>query len=156
VNSKPLQPIDRLAMIWMVGLAIVTLILLWSGDRTLPQVREFNWQNRQIGAEDTAFTLTFNRQIDRASVAKQLQIAPPHPGKISWAGSKMAYTLTNPALYKNTYQVNLQEAIEAIGKHSGKEIVPFRGQFQTPDRLFGYISSSPVDRGWTIVYNFKM
>ncbi len=70
-------------MIWMVGLAIVTLILLWSRDRTLPQVREFNLQNRQIGAEDTAFTLTFNRQIDRASVAKQLQIAPPLPGKIS-------------------------------------------------------------------------
>ncbi len=68
----------------------------------------------------------------------------------------MAYTLTNPALYEKTYQVNLQGATEAIGKHSGKEIVPFRGQFQTPDRLFGYISSSPVDRDRTIVYNFKM
>jgi hypothetical protein len=140
---------------WMVGLAIVTLILLWSGDRTLPQVREFNWQNRQIGAEDTAFTLTFNRQIDRASVAKQLQIVPPLPGKISWAGSKMAYTLTNPAPYGNTYQVKLQGAREAIGKHSGKEIVPFRGKFQTPDRMFAYISSAPADRGRIIIYNFK-
>jgi hypothetical protein len=56
-------------MIFMARLAIVTLVLLWSGDRTLPQVRDFNWQNRSIGAEDTAFTLTFNRTIDRTAAA---------------------------------------------------------------------------------------
>jgi hypothetical protein len=153
--SKPLQPIDRLATIFMAGLTVAILILLWSGDRTLPQVRDFNWQNRQIGAEDTAFTLTFNRQIDRAAVAKQLRIVPPLPGKISWAGSKMAYTLTNPATYGNSYQIDLQGVREVIGKHTGKEIVPFRGRFQTPDRLFAYISSSPADRGRIIIYNFK-
>ena len=139
----------------MAGLAIVTLILLWSGDRTLPQVRDFNWQDRNISAEDTAFTLTFNRSIDRPTVEKQLKIQPPLPGKISWAGSKMAYTLTNPAPYGGTYKVNLQGAREAIGKKSGKEIVPFQGQFRTPDRMFAYISSGEGDRGRIVIYNFK-
>ncbi len=150
----PLLPLDRIAMIFMAGIAIVTLILLWSGDRTLPQVRDFNWQNRQIGADDTAFTLTFNRPVDRTTVEQQLKISPPLPGKTSWAGSKMAYTLTNPAPYGNTYQVDLQGAREAIGTKRGKEIVPFSGQFRTPDRMFAYIGSSQSERGKIVIYNF--
>ena len=139
----------------MAGLAIATLILLLSGDRTLPQVRDFSWQNRNISAEDTAFTLTFNRSVDRPSVEKRLEIQPPLPGKISWAGSKLAYTLAHPAPYGNTYQVKLQGAQEAIGKKSGKNIVPFQGQFRTPDRMFAYISSGEADRGRIVIYNFK-
>jgi hypothetical protein len=153
--SKPSQPLDRIAIIFMAGLAIATLILLWSGDRTLPQVRDFNWQNRNIGAEDTAFTLTFNRPIDRDAVEKQIQIQPPLPGKISWAGSKMAYTLSNPAPYGNSYRVDLQGVKEALGKDSGKEIVPFRGRFKTPDRMFAYISSGETERGRIVIYNFR-
>jgi hypothetical protein len=139
----------------MAVLAIVTLVLLWSGDRTLPQVRDFNWQNRSIGAEDTAFTLTFNRTIDRMTVEQQLKIDPPLPGKISWAGSKLAYSLATPAPYGNTYQVNLQGAREALGKKRGKEIVPFVGEFRTPDRIFAYISSDKDNRGRIVIYNFK-
>ncbi len=142
-------------MTFMAGLVIITLMLLWSGDRTLPQVRDFNWQNRQISADDTAFILTFNRSIDRPTVEKQLKIAPPLPGKTSWAGSKMAYTLINPAPYGNTYQVDLQGVRETIGTKRGKEIVPFRGQFRTPDRMFAYIGSGEANRGRIVIYNFK-
>jgi hypothetical protein len=154
-TNKPLSPLDRLAIICMTSLAIITLLLLWSGDRTLPQVRDFNWQGRNISAEDTAFTLTFNRSIDRATVEKQLQISPPLPGKISWAGSKLAYTLAHPAPYGNTYKVSLQGAKELIGKQKGKAMVPFTGNFRTPDRLFAYISSDPANRGQIVIYNFK-
>ncbi len=152
---NPLLPLDRIAMTFMAGIAIVTLILLWSGDRTLPQVRDFNWQNRQISADDTAFTLTFNRPVDRASVEQKLTIKPPLPGKTSWAGSKMAYTLTNPAPYGNTYQVDLQGARETIGTTSGKEIAPFSGRFRTPDRMFAYIGSELGNRGRIVIYNFQ-
>jgi hypothetical protein len=155
VNPTKLLPLDRIAMSIMAGLIIVTLILLWSGDRTLPQVREFNWQNRNISAEDTAFTLTFNRSVDRATVEKQLKIQPPLPGKTSWAGSRMAYTLAHPAPYGNIYRVNLTGAKEAIGGKPGKEIVPFRGTFRTPDRMFAYISSDDETRGRIVIYNFK-
>jgi hypothetical protein len=155
VTPRTLLPLDRLAMSFMVGLAIVTLLLLWSGDRTLPQVRDFSWQNRNIGAEDIAFTLSFNRQIDRNTVEKRLKIEPPLPGKISWAGSKMAYTLTNPAGYGNSYTVDLQGAREAMRQGLGKEIVPFRGQFRTHDRMLAYIGTGKAERGRIVVYNFK-
>jgi hypothetical protein len=148
-------PLDRVAISTMLGLVIATILLLWSGDRTLPQVREFNWQDRNIGAEDIAFTLTFNRQIDRSSVEKQLKIQPPLPGKTSWAGSKMAYTLVNPAPYGNDYTVDLQGAREAIGTKRGKEIVPFRGKFRTHDRMFAYIGTGQANRGRLVIYNFK-
>ncbi len=152
---KPQLPIDRAAISLMLGLVIATLILLWSGDRTLPQVREFNWQNQNIGADDIAFTLSFNRQVDRTTVEQQLNIQPLLPGKTSWAGSKMAYTLTQPAPYGNSYTVDLQGAREAIGTKRGKEIVSFQGQFRTHDRMFAYIGTSKQDRGRLVVYNFK-
>jgi hypothetical protein len=143
-------------MTFMAIIAIVTIFLLLSGDRTLPQVRDFNWQNRQISAEDIAFTLTFNRPVDRPTVEQQLTIKPPLPGKASWAGSKMAYTLTNPAPYGNTYQVDLQGARESLGnKKRGKEIVAFTGRFRTPDRMFAYIGSEPANRGRIVIYNFQ-
>ncbi len=153
--QKPRLPLDRAALTLMLGLAIATAILLWSGDRTLPQVREFNWQDKNIGADDIAFTLSFNRQVDRATVEQQLKIQPPLPGKTSWAGAKMAYTLINPAPYGNDYTVNLQGAREAIGTKRGKEIVPFRGQFRTRDRMFAYIGTGEGDRGRLVIYNFK-
>jgi hypothetical protein len=155
VTPRTLLPLDRLAMTFMVGLTIITLLLVWSGDRTLPQVRDFSWQNRHIGAEDIAFTLTFNRQIDRDTVEKQIKIEPPLPGKVSWAGSKMAYTLANPAPYGNDYTIELQGAREAMRKGLGKEIVPFRGQFRTRDRMFAYIGTGETDRGRVVIYNFK-
>ncbi len=139
----------------MLGLVIATAILLLSGDRTLPQVREFNWQNQNIGADDIAFTLTFNRKIDRSTVEQQLKIQPPLPGKTSWAGSKMAYTLKHPAPYGYDYTVDLQGAREAIGGKRGKEIVPFRGKFRTRDRMFAYIGTGERERGRLIIYNFK-
>ena len=74
--------------------------------------------------------------MDRATVEKQLQIQPTLPGKISWAGSRMAYTLIHPAPYGNQYQVSLAGAKEALASQHGKEIVPFQGQFRTPDRMF--------------------
>jgi hypothetical protein len=152
---KPLLPLDRAAIIFMLGLVIATTILLLSGDRTLPQVREFNWQNQNIGADDIAFTLTFNRKIDRSTVEQQLKIQPPLPGKTSWAGSKMAYTLAHPAPYGYDYTIDLQGAREAIGSKRGKEIVPFRGKFRTHDRMFAYIGTGGRERGRLIIYNFK-
>lgn len=50
-----LQPIDRLALAVMLMLSVLIGILLLSGDQTAPRVRDFSWQNQQVGAEDTAF-----------------------------------------------------------------------------------------------------
>ena len=87
------QPIDRVAIILMLVLSVLMGLLLLSGDRTAPKVREFTWENKQIGATDTGFILTFFRPMNHATVEKNLKLEPSLPGKFSWAGRRMAYTL---------------------------------------------------------------
>lgn len=149
------QPLDRVAITLMLGLTGLIVVLLWGGDRTVPQVRDFSWQNQQIGANDTAFIMTFNRPMNQASVEKNLQIEPELPGKVSWAGRRMAYTLLQPAPYGNTYTVKLREAKERYyGRSQGKIIKPFLGNFQTRDRAFVYIGQTAAEQGRLMLFNF--
>ncbi|WP_445240692.1 hypothetical protein [Microcoleus vaginatus] len=60
------QPIDRTAIFLMLVLSVLIGLLLLSGDRTAPRVREFTWENKQIGAEDTGFILTFFRPMNQS------------------------------------------------------------------------------------------
>jgi hypothetical protein len=123
--------------------------LIFSGDHATAQVRDFSWQDRQVGAEDRAFLLTFSRPMDPASVEANLTITPPLPGKISWAGRRMAYTLTEPIPYGGTYAVTLDEAEDrfAASDGEGSRFQPFRGQFQTRKQAFLYIGVEGEEEG---------
>ncbi len=120
------------------------------------KVAEFSWQDRTIGREDRAFILTFNRPMNRDSVARNLKIEPPLPGKISWSGRRLAYTLASPAPYGETYHLTLDRAQEqfATGNKLGATIRPFRGEFRSRDRAFAYISSKPESNGRLVLYNW--
>ncbi len=137
------QPIDRMAIILMLVLSGLIGLLLLSGDRTAPRVREFTWQNQQIGAEDTGFILTFFRPMNHSSVEENLKIEPPLPGKFSWAGRRMAYTLKNPAPYGVTYTLKLTGATDQYGgensQNKGTPVQPFSASFHSRDRAFAYI-----------------
>lgn len=152
---KWLQPLDRVAISLMLGLSVLIGLLLWSGDHTAPRVRDFSWQAKQIGAEDMAFILTFNRPMDRASVESQVRIAPPLPGKLSWAGRRMAYTLNQPAPYGTTFQVQLQEASDRFSANRARPtlIQPFVGKFATRDRAFICLGMEGDDAGRLVLYN---
>jgi len=149
------QPLDRVAILLMMGLSVLIGLLLWSGDHTAPRVRDFSWQGKQVGAEDRAFILTFNRPMDRASVQSNLQIEPPLPGKISWAGRRMAYTLTRPAPYGTSYQLQLEGAQDRFsGNESEASLIePFLGHFTTRDRAFVCLGVEGADAGRLILYN---
>lgn len=151
------QPLDRAAIVLMVVLSVLLGLLLVSGDRTAPQVRDFSWQGRQIGAEDTAFILTFNRPMEHASVEQNLRVDPPLPGKFSWAGRRMAYTLLAPTPYGTTYSLQLQGATERFygekraGK--GKLMRPFTGFFRSRDLAFVYIGVKGEEEGRLMLVN---
>jgi hypothetical protein len=150
-----LQPLDRAAILTMLVLGALIVLMLLSGDRSAPRVREFNWQDKQIGGEDVAFVLTFSRPMDDASVERHLKIEPPLPGKTSWAGRRMAYTLTAPAPYGTTFRVKLQDAQDRftqMGPNRAK-MQPFAGTFQSRDRAFAYIGTEPGEAGKLILYN---
>jgi len=149
VNPSPFaigpfkQPIDRMAIVLMLVLSVLIGLLLHSGDRTAPRVREFTWENKQIGAEDTGFILTFFRPMNHSSVEENLKLEPPLPGKFSWAGKRMAYTLKDPAPYGVTYTVKLAAATDKYGgdnnQNKGTPMQPFSSSFRSRDRAFAYI-----------------
>ena len=156
-NSSRTFPLalDRVAIALMVALSLLIGVMLWGGDRTAPRVREFSWQGKQIGADDTAFLLTFSRPMDHSSVESNLRIEPPLAGKVSWAGRRMAYTLTLPAPYGTNFQVQLQGAKDRFNGSHRAAIQPFTGQFRSRDRAFAYIGVEGEEEGRLVLYNLN-
>jgi hypothetical protein len=143
------HPLDRLVMTIIAALSLVLVLLLVWGDRTQPQVRDFSWDKESVGAEDTAFTLTFNRPMDWESVSKQIQIAPPLPGKTSWSGRRLAYTLTQPVPYGQSFALKLDGATAKVGG----TVIPFSTKFKSRDLAFAYLGINGDEAGRIILYN---
>ena len=150
-----IQPLDRIAIAVMLLLSMLIGLIIWQGDVVKPSVRNFTWQNQQIGAEDISFSLTFSRPMDTKSVEENLKIDPPLAGKISWAGRRMVYTLLTPAPYGTNYKVQLQGAKDKFSQAEGKNRVmqPFTGSFSTRNRVILYIGANPEEQGQLVLYN---
>ncbi|TVP60338.1 MAG: hypothetical protein EA343_17665 [Nodularia sp. (in: Bacteria)] len=149
------QPLDRVAIALMLLLSLLIGFMIFQGDVVAVRVREFTWQNQQIGAEDIAFTLNFSRPMDIKSVEENLSIEPPLAGKISWAGRRMVYTLLTPAPYGTNYEVRLQDARDRFSQPEEKNrvIQPFTGNFRSRDRVIMYIGADPENKGQLVLYN---
>jgi hypothetical protein len=170
MNIRPISPLDRTALILMGILMALTVILLAIGDRSAPYVREFSWAGRRIGAEDNSFALRFSRSMDRPKVEAQIQVKPNSnnpqsqfqpidqvmPGKISWSGKKMLYTLNAPLPYSKSYELKLQDVTAASndGQSIGKDITPFIQAFNTREKMFGYIGTDGANRGRLMLQRF--
>ncbi len=147
------QPLDRAAIALIAVIALLTALVLFQGDAIAPRVRDFSWQNKQVGVEDTAFYLNFSRPMDTKSVEDNLQIDPTLPGKISWAGRKMAYTLLSPPAYGTSYQVQLNGAKDRFSQTETKSIESFKGVFTSRDRAFAYLGVEGEEQGKLVLYN---
>ncbi len=148
--------LDRSALLTIMGLTVAIALVLSQGDLALPKVRDFTWEGKTIGVEDTAFILTFNRPMERETVEENLIINPYLPGKKSWAGRRMAYTLEKSAPYGNTYSLKLEGAREKFyGGEQGKLIEPFQSFFNTRDRAFIYIGLEGEEKGRLMLVNFE-
>jgi hypothetical protein len=150
-----LQPIDRIAILLMLVLALAIGGIVLKGDRTAPRIRDFTWQDRQVGAEDTAFLLNFNRPMNQASVEQNLTIDPPLPGKMSWAGRRMSYTLEHPAPYGKAFTLSLQGGHDRFSPRTDPrtQLQPYRGQFRSRDRAFVYLGAEGKEAGRLVLQN---
>jgi hypothetical protein len=145
-NGSPLhwfkqlsQPLDRVALTLLLSLLLAIVVLLSTGNHSAPKVRDFSWGGRPIDARDTALTLTFSRPMDHLSVEQGLRIEPKLPGKFSWAGRRMAYTLDAPAEYGQSFKVSLASGKERL--NTSRELQPFSATFQSRDRMFAFIGA---------------
>jgi hypothetical protein len=163
--------LDRLALALMAMLFVVIAAVLVVGDKSAPYVRDFSWKNQEIGADDIAFTVNFSRSMDRVQVESQLQVTrlptdqnPSErlpigkilPGKVSWAGKRMLYTLDGPIPYGNQYQLELQgvRAANSSGQPIGRIMSPFASKFTVRDRLFAFIGVSGANQGRLVLNRF--
>ncbi|MEB3343797.1 hypothetical protein [Okeania sp.] len=150
------QPLDRVAITLIISLMVLTCLLFVGGGKTNPKVIDFSWQDKNIGAEDTAFILNFNRPMNHTTVEKNLTIEPSLPGKISWAGRRMAYTILESAPYGNQYTVKLSGAKERFyGVDQGEVMQPFQGSFKSRDRAFVYIGFEGEEKGRLVLINLS-
>ncbi|KYC43413.1 hypothetical protein WA1_11275 [Scytonema hofmannii PCC 7110] len=149
------NPIDRVAISFLLILSLLTGLLILQGDAVKPSVRHFSWENQKIGADDSSFALTFSRPMDTKTVEENLKIDPPLAGKVSWAGRRMVYTLLTPAPYGTNYNVKLQGARDKFLEQEGKNrlIEPFTGTFRTRDRVILYVGADKEDKGQLVLYN---
>ena len=156
---KSYSTIDRVAIIVMILLSILVALLVTADNvcgtdcwfKVRPRVQQFNWENKKINAKDRAFILTFSRPMDRRSVEENLEIEPNLPGKISWSGRRMAYTLDQPAPYGSEYKIKIEGAKERLGS----EIRPFEEIVRTRDRAFAYLGVEGDEKGRLILYNLN-
>lgn len=155
--SRKLKPIDRLSILIIIILSFLLMGLIWGENvcdrncwfQAKASVKAFNWEGKKVSADDRAFILTFSRPMDRESVENNLKIKPELPGKFSWAGRRMAYTLEKPAPYGTEYEVTINGAKERLGS----EIQPFQETFRTRDRAFVYLGVQGKEKGRLILYN---
>ena len=149
-------PLDRLSLGLMVGLLVVAGLLVLLGDHAVAKVQKFSWQERTVGAENVAFSLTFTRPMEPDTVEANLQITPELPGRVSWAGRRMAYTLDGPVPYGETYEISLPDARDRFSeKGSAVRFEPFESTFQSRDRAVAYIATEGEDAGRLMLVNFS-
>jgi hypothetical protein len=159
MSIERIQPIDRvfipLLISFSLGIGAIGISSKICGRNCFtsnqPRVKSFSWEKKQVGAEDKAFILTFDRAVDRSIVEKNLQIKPPLPGKISWSGKRLAYTLSAPIPYGEKYQISLKDSTPQ--QETDTQIRPFSSQFSSRDRAFAYIGSKEEEQGRLILYN---
>lgn len=148
--KRQVQPLDRFASMAIIVLGLIIAAMLLLGAQALAQVRTFSWQDEIITADDVAFLMTFSQPVNPQSVEDSLEIEPALLGKFSWAGRRMAYTLSVPAPYGESFKVTLPEA-KALNTQTGFE--PFEGTFRTRDRAFAYIGAEGEEQGRLIMFN---
>lgn len=150
------QPVDKISIVLISILTVIIALLVLVVTPVGPKVRDFSWQDQKIGATDRAFILTFNSPMDRESVENNLKIEPALPGKISWSGRRLAYTLDHPATYGiDDYKITIKGARDKIGgkDSQGKLLQPFTGNFRSKNRAFAYIGVEGEEKGKLVLYN---
>lgn len=155
-RRRPGLPLDQLAVTLMVSLVIAAILLIVLGDHATARVQTFSWQDHTVGAENGAFVITFNRPMDPESVAANLAMTPLVPGRISWSGRRMAYTLNAPIPYGETFAVELPTAQDRFSAgDADSRFEGFTGTFQSRDRAMAYIGTEGEEQGRLMLVNFS-
>lgn len=149
------ESVDRAAWLTIAVVIVAIAVLLLFGDHSVAGVRSFSWQNRDLSYPDRAFILTFNRPVDRDTVEDNLKIQPKLPGRFSWSGARMAYTVDEPVPYGESFTLTLKNATTLpIGlQKEVQTFEPFTGKFAGRDAVFAYVGVDGEEAERLVLYN---
>ena len=150
-------PLDRTALLLMLGLTLLISLLVALGDHTTPRVKDFSWETEPIGIEDQAFTMTFNRPMNWAQIEPNLSITPALEGKLSWSGRRLAYTMLDPIKYGQQFKLSLSNVEERQRgeTHRPRVMRPFEASFQSRPQAFVYLGTNSEESGRLVLYNLS-
>jgi Tol biopolymer transport system component len=128
--------------IW-IAIILFTLIglMIMSGDSVVPQVKEFNLNGEQVSVLEGQMIFEFNREMNKASVEKNINISPSLSFQVSWVGKKLYLTLEEPLVYGTDYMLSLTGEDE-----SAKEMEIFKANFSTRSKELFMIDTSSETR----------
>ncbi len=149
--TSALGPFDRVGLVLMLILAVLTALLYVRGNPPRLRVTDYSWQNSKIGAQDRVLRLSFNQPLrNQGIVQKSLTIDPPLQGQWSGQGRHFFYTLSELPRYGTNYQVKLEVDPAQV---AGKKFDDFVTLLSTHDRAFVYIGVGGEERGRLILFN---
>jgi hypothetical protein len=134
---------------FLLGLAMLILILVLLGDRSVPHVVSVNLPEKINPAEQRFIKVDFSRLMDRKSVEDNFQVKPDVSGKFSWSGKSVVFTLDESLSYGQTYWLEIGAAAKS---QDGKDLmVDYRQTLRIDDLKMVYLSNSGRERGKIVV-----
>lgn len=112
---KSSNKFNQLFWILFTCLTLVISLMLGLGDQSYPRVMETNLKDEILPLTTNQLVLTFNRNMDHASVEKHFTITPKIEGKFSWIGKKMAFSFNESLRSNEKIKVELKGALDESG-----------------------------------------
>ena len=134
---KSSNKFDRLFWILFFCLTLVIGFLLIRGDQSYPRVVDTNLKNESLPLSTNQIVLTFNRNMDHASVENHFSITPKIEGKFSWIGKKMAFSFKESLASNQSISIELSQAEDELGNL----MQSYQKNYQTQSQFLYFIGS---------------
>ena len=149
---KSSNKLDRLFWILFFIFSLLIGILLIRGDQTYPKVIASNLEQEVLPLSTNQIVLTFNRNMDRASVEEHFLIEPDMQGKFSWIGKKMAYSFTDGLEAGQSLKINLVNAADEQGVIMGEV---YEANYTTADQHLYFVGVLESQSDRLVQYSFN-
>jgi Tol biopolymer transport system component len=135
---------DRVVLLTLVGLALLTGLLAWRGDRVGVRVVAVSPSESATGVSTRILVrITFSHEIESSSNLP-LSLSPPVSGTVRWEGKKLTFLPSAPLAPDTTYTVTLAADLKS---RQGRALLrPLTWQFRTGQPRILYVAQDEQNR----------
>lgn len=138
-----LSRFDRTVFLFLAGVLLLTLVIIWRGDRVGIGVSHISPAGDSRDAStQTDVRLTFAQEIANRD-ALQFQFTPPVSGTVRWEGRTAIFTPDQPLMADTGYQVTVPAGL--VSRQGRELLAPVSWQFHTRQPRLLYIAWDAQD-----------